>query len=332
MEKHWSEGTAKLAVWLSGIADFEMAAEILEKVGQVDISDSSIWRRTEKWGERIREIEKSERERANALPKRWERPVGRKGEAGRMGVAMDGGMLHIRKEGWKELKVGCLFEVEVQPVLDPKTREVVDLAHAVNNSYTAHLGGPEVFGQGAWAEAQRRGWERCAETQVVGDGATWIWNLAGEHFAGSHQVVDWYHATEHLGKAAQLLKGEGTAAADRWYKMCETALYQGHAERIGEELAAAAEDDSSMAEGLKREAGYFVNNQRRMNYLELREEGWVIGSGMVESGVKQFKSRFTGSGMQWSRKGAERLIPVRSAIMSQRFGQVWDAAYALPPN
>jgi len=332
MEKHWSEGIAKLAVWLSGMVDFETASEILEKVGQVNISDSSVWRCTEKWGERIREVAEAEWERASALPQRWERPVARRREAGRMGAAMDGGMVHIRKEGWKELKVGGVFDVEVQPVLDPKTQEVVDLAHAVNNSYTAHLGGPEVFGKGMWAEAQRRGWERCTETQVVGDGAAWIWNLVAEHFPRSHQVVDWYHAAEHLGKAAQMLKGEGTPAANRWFKTWETALYQGHAARIAEELLTAAEDQPAMAEGLKREAGYFANNQRRMNYLELREEGWVIGSGMVESGVKQFKGRFTGPGMQWSRKGAERLIPVRAAIMSQRFGEAWDAAYALPPN
>lgn len=312
--------------------DFETAAEMLDKVGQVCISDSSVWRRMDRWGERIRQIEEAERERANALPKRWERPVSRTGEAERMGVAMDGGMVHIREEGWKELKVGCLFGVEMQPVLDPKTNEVVDLAHGVNNSYTAHLGGPEVFGQRVWAEAQRRGWEGCGKTQVVGDGAVWIWNLATEHFAGSHQVVDWYHATQHLGKAAQILKGEGTPAASRWFKMQETALYQGHAARIAEELMRAAEEQPEIAEGLKAEAGYFANNQRRMNYLELREEGWVIGSGMVESGVKQFKSRFTGPGMQWSRKGAERLIPVRAAIMSRRFDHVWNAAYAPPLN
>lgn len=77
MEKHWSEGVTKLVVWLSGMADFETAAEIMEQAGQVQISDSSVWRRTEKWGERICEIEEAEREKANAVPQRWERPIGR---------------------------------------------------------------------------------------------------------------------------------------------------------------------------------------------------------------------------------------------------------------
>lgn len=137
---------------------------------------------------------------------------------------------------------------------------------------------------------------------------------------------------EHIGKAVQMLTGEGTAVAKRWLKEGETLLYQGEAGWIAEELQMAAEGRPAMVEDLKREAGYFANNKRRMHYLELREEGWVIGSGIVESGVKQFKERFTGPGMQWSWRGAERLIPVRAAIMSRRFDAVWESAYALPPN
>ena len=69
-----------------------------------------------------------------------------------------------------------------------------------------------------------------------------------------------------------------------------------------------------------------------MNYLEMRIEGYPIGSGMVKSAAKQYKSRFCGPGMRWSRTGAERLIPIRSAILSKRFDKIWDLAYNSPPN
>lgn len=69
---------------------------------------------------------------------------------------MDGSKVHIRDEGWKELKVGCVFEIEVWPTWDKETKEWVELAHAVNNSYVAHLGGPEVFRELVWAEARAR--------------------------------------------------------------------------------------------------------------------------------------------------------------------------------
>jgi hypothetical protein len=69
-----------------------------------------------------------------------------------------------------------------------------------------------------------------------------------------------------------------------------------------------------------------------MQYLEFREEGYPIGSGMVESEARQFKARFCGPGMRWSRQGAERLIPIRAAIMSQQFDTLWPVVYNSPPN
>ena len=198
--------------------------------------------------------------------------------------------------------------------------------------YIAHLGGPKILGQMAWAEASRRGWEGAADTQVLGDAAPWIWNVAAEHFYDSRQVVDWYHATEHLSAAARLLKGEGTLATTRWFNDKKTALFEGHANRIAQTLITAAPNHPTVAKALHREANYFLKNQRRMNYHEMREDGWAIGSGMVESAAKQFKARFSGPGMRWSRLGAERLIPVRAAIMSRRFDNIWRVAYNLPQN
>lgn len=331
-ERHWSEQVAKQAVWLSGLVSFEQAAEIMNRIGRVPISDSSVWRRVEKWGEEFKAIEAAERELANVLPGKRDSQSRSVEQAGRKGVSMDGSMMHIREEGWKEFKVGCVFDVEARPTRDAETGDMVELAHAVNNSYTAHLGGPELFGQMVWAEAKRRGWEQAADTEVVGDAAPWIWNLAIDYFYDSLQAVDWCHATEHLATAARLLKGEGTLAATRWFNAQKEILFQGHADRIAQTLTQAAQAHPAVAEEVEREAGYFRRNQRRMNYQELREEGWLIGSGMVESGGKQFKGRFTGPGMRWSRPGAEKLLPVRAAIMSSRFDSLWQRAYNSPPN
>jgi hypothetical protein len=319
-------------VWLSGIVDYRQAEEILERVGQISVSDSSVWRQAQEWGAKFQALAEEERLRAKVLPGRWGGPCRVSGSKGRMGVAMDGSMLYILGEGWKELKIGCVFDVEVRPALDGETGERAELAQAVNNSYVAHLGGPEILGEVVWAEAARRGWEQAEESEVIGDGAPWIWNLAADHFYDSHQVVDWFHASEHLGEAARLLKGEGTPAATCWFNARQTALFEGHAARIAQELIAAAQARPSVAEALKKEAGYFSKNQHRMNYQEMREEGWAIGSGMVESAAKQFKARFTGPGMRWSRGGAERLIPVRAAIMGGRFESLWRTAYNSPPN
>jgi hypothetical protein len=332
LTRNWSEGVVKQAVWLSGLVDYETSQEILEQVGQISISASSIWRQAQQWGEQFRLLETKERLRASVLPVKWVPEKGRIEEVGRMGVAIDGGMIHIRDEGWKEFKVGTVFNVAVWPTWDKDTQEMVEHAHAVNNSYVAHLGGVEVFGDMVWAEAARREWEYAADTEVIGDGAPWIWNLALDCFYDSRQMVDWYHATEHLASAARLIKGEGTPASKRWFKAQATTLFQGRVMRIVLSLEAEAQANPTIAQELLKQAGYFRNNQRRMNYQEMREEGWLIGSGPVESGVKQYKARFTGPGMRWSRSGAERLLPVRSAVMGRRFDELWQQAYNSPPN
>ncbi len=309
------------------------------------------------WGARFRALEVRERQLANGLPELWDPPSRAEVADQRKGVALDGALIYIRDEQWKELKIGDVFDVAVQPTRDSETGEVVELAHAVNNRYVAHLGGPEVLGELLWAEARCCGWEQAQDTIVLGDGAVWIWHQAALHFGRSHQLVDWYHARQHLAEAARLLKAEGTSSHRRWLNSRTTLLYQGHAARIAAELdkaqaarqppaktdksgqttkaapAATTPKSASPAkqEALAREATYFRTNQLRMNYLEMREEEWPIGSGVIESGAKQFKARFTGPGMRWSRQGAENLIPLRAAVLSNHFDATWAAAKNLPP-
>ncbi len=248
-----------------------------------------------------------------------------------MGVSMDGAMVYVLEEGWKELKAGTVFTVEEITVLDKQTLEEEGVGRAREVSYVAHLGGPEVFGKRLWAEAQHRQWTQAVDTQVVADGAAWIWNLATEHFYDSQQVVDWYHATEHLGKAAELLHGVGdNPAKQRWFHHYKEILFQGQTETIILELRNQAQKTN--IEPLSQEAAYFENHKRRMNYLDLRAEGWLIGSGTVESAAKQYKARFTGPGMRWKRPYLERLIPVRSAVMSGNFSQIWRSVYNSPAN
>ena len=329
-EKHWSEQVAKQAVWLSGLVTFAQAEQILREVGRVDMSQSSIWRRVERWGGRLQAVETMQQAKAFG----FEEPevIDPNRSLGRMGAAMDGTMVHIREEGWKELKVGCVFEIAQRRQHDPHTQEEVELGSAINNSYVAHLGGPELFGRQLWAEARQRFWMHAEDSLTLGDGASWIWNLVGEHFYDSHQLVDWYHATEHLVSAAKTLHGEGTPTGRRWYRRWETKLYQGHVDQLVQTLKHQAKLQPKKEEALRKEAGYFHNNRKRMNYLDIRSEGYPIGSGMVESAAKQYKSRFCGPGMRWSRNGAERLLPVRTAVMSSRFDKMWRLAYISPPT
>jgi len=330
-DKNWSEGVAKQAVKYSAKMSYGDATEALQELGQIEISENSVWRLTQEWGEAMKQEEENETERANTqVEQAAPRPGTTKSDT-RLGASMDGCMIYVRAEDWKELKCGCVFDVEWTTIFDSATKEMVEVGHATHTSYISHLGGPEAFGRKLWSEAKRRHWHAASDTQVVADGAPWIWNLVGDYLYDAHQLVDWYHATEHLGLAANLAFGEGSALALHWFKQQENPLFQGHADQIIRAITDLAEEKPPHHEELLKQAGYFENHQHRMNYLDMRSEGWVIGSGMVESGAKRFKDRFTKAGMRWSRIGAERLLPVRTAVLSGRFDERWRGAYNSPP-
>ena len=327
----WSDGVERESVRLSGLLPYEEVAVVMARLGQVHLSKTSVWREAQEYGRKFQALEEQERISAMVPPAQWHTTMTGV-EPVRKGVSMDGGMVYILGEGWKELKVGSVFEVDRHPGVDRESKEAVALPNAKAISYVAHLGGPTAFGAMVWAEARRRDWWQAAETQVVADGASWIWNLTALHFGESVQIVDWYHAKSHLVAAARALYGKEEVAMQRWLKTQERLLYQGHARRIGEALLTEAQKRPQIANDLRSEAHYFLKHQRRMQYMAFREEGWVIGSGMVESGIKQYKTRFCGPGMRWSRAGAERLIPVRTAILNGRFDHRWEQIRNLPPN
>lgn len=311
---------------------FEQVVEILNVIGGANISASSVWRLTNKWGKRMQEVKERERENALGLSCGHQMAGEKKETSRRMGIAMDGVMMHVREEGWKEVKIGCVYHVVPCQVMDPETKEMTTIGGAHDISHVAHLGGPERFGEMLWAEAWQRGWTRAGETQVIGDAAVWIWNLTGEHLYTSHQTVDWCHVVEHLAGLARLLYDEGTPAARRWLNQLKKALFQGDIEGIEATLRRAAKRHPKHQAALLREADFFQRNKRRMNYLEMRNERWLIGSGPIESDAKQIKGRVAGPGMRWSRPGADNILLIKTEIMSHRFDRYWKAAYALPPN
>jgi hypothetical protein len=292
----WSESVSELAVWVGGQVSFGVAAELLERVGNLKLSASSIWREVQEWGQVLVELEEKERQRANATPGREEIIAGTPVSQQRKGVAIDGWMINIRDEGWKEVKLGTVFEVTLGQELDPVTAETVEVGQAVDCTYVAHLGGPEQFGESLWAEALRRDVHAAYDKVCLGDGATWIWNLCQDYFPEAEQIVDWYHAKDHLSSALNLAYADQPHQLQRQLKGYETALYLGRASSVASWLDQLAQAQPEVAEGLHKQATYFRNNQRRMQYLEYRENDWPIGSGMVESACKQLQMRLKGPG------------------------------------
>lgn len=339
-----SSGLQKQAVKLAAWLPYATAEEVISDLAGVVLSDTRLWQLIQKLGPTAGTTSKTQPE-IEVLPTTPSSKVPAESlvepplnspatrpippapaTAKKKGLGLDGVMIHIRGEGYKETKLGCFFEVE-----NYLNREGQSQARAGEQSYCFYLGGPEEFAERVVLEGARRDFLRGGEQQLLGDGAGWIWNLASEHFKPGLQIIDWYHAKQHLWQAANLLFGETDHKALQMVEVYGDLLYEGCADLIAAgleaNLTALCERETISREKqelIRREANYFRHNQFRMEYQKYREAGWPIGSGMVESGCKLFKQRFGGSGMRWNRAGAENLMPFRAAAMGNNFEQVWQ--------
>lgn len=319
MEKSvYSPDLAQQMVWLSGLLPYAQCQEVFAQIGERMVPASSIWRQTQRQGKRLQQYVEQQREQVSV--ERVVLPEMRHDHDQRKGVSLDGGMVNIRGEGWRELKVGAVFDIHLKWERNPQTRELEKMPHAEHIHYTAVLGSKELFTPALWALAVTHHVPTAKERAVVGDGALWVWNVAEDVCPDARQIVDWFHARQHLSDAANLLYPQDKDAKRRaqWLKTYTNHLYMGRIHKIMASLRQRGCADLVL---------YFERHQRRMQYLEFREEGFPIGSGTVESGVKQFKQRLAGAGMRWNPRNADLMLTIRAAVLSNQFAALWkDAA------
>lgn len=308
---------SKRMVWLSGLLPYEQCQQVFGFIGECSIPSSSIWRQTQYYGEQLQEFVECQREQVSV--ERIVIPDAIHDHGERKAVSIDGGMVNIRGQGWRELKVGAVFELETRQERNPQTKQMDEMIHGVDVHYTAVLGNREQFTPALWALAVKHDVPTAKQRAVVGDGAIWIWNVAEDVCPDGRQIVDWYHATQKLSSVSHAIyPNEGDDKNRlRWVKTMKDHLYHGRIHKIINALGLRQRDDLAL---------YFVRHQRRMQYLEFREERWPIGSGTVESGVKQFKHRLTGAGMRWNEDNANRMLVIRAAVLGHDFHELWDLA------
>jgi hypothetical protein len=313
----YSDELAKQMVWLSGLLPYVQCEWVFARIAERFIPASSIWRQTQGYGERLQSYVEQQRDQVSV--ERVVLPDALHDHDQRKALSMDGGMMNIRDEGWRELKVGAVFDVETRLQRNPQTQELDELAQGVNIHYTAVLSTKEVFTPALWALAVEHDLPTAKERAVVGDGAAWIWNVAEDVCPDGRQIVDWFHAVQHLAEVADALYPDEPDSLKRtqWLATHKDHLYMGRIHAITAALCRRGRCDL---------AGYFERHQRRMQYLEFREEGFPIGSGTVESGVKQFKQRLTGTGMRWNADNADRMLVIRAAGLGDDFDTLWEAA------
>jgi len=219
----------------------------------------------------------------------------------------------------REAKLGCVF---TQTTVDEKGQPQRDEA---STTYVGAIEGAAEFGWRIYGEAERRGLRRAAKAIVIGDGALWIWRLAEEHFPGALQIVDLYHAREHLTDLSKILYGPGSPKARAWSSAPIEQLEQGDVEAVVSGLRRLRPSGAKAKDELRKTINYFENNTDRMRYQQFRQQELFVGSGVVEAGCKTIVGRrLKQSGMHWSVRGANDIIALRCIQLSGRWEEFWE--------
>jgi hypothetical protein len=218
----------------------------------------------------------------------------------------------------REVKLGCVF---TQTAADEQGRPVRD------ESSTTYVGAIETadgFGRRLYTEAWERGWSRAAKKVVIADGAEWIWNIADQHFPGAVQIVDIYHARQHLWELARALYPNQEIRQKRWITRQQHRLDQGEIQKLTRSLRSVQTGSAEISAKIAIEADYFRRNQERMRYPQFRRQNLFIGSGVIEAGCRTvIGSRLKQSGMFWTLRGANAIIALRCQRLSRKFEDYW---------
>lgn len=244
-------------------------------------------------------------------------PVVRKETAGRQGKT-EGQPAHTR-----EVKLGCVF---TQTRWDEKGRPVRD---PDSTTYVAAIETAEDFGKRLYVEAWNRDWSHAVKKVVLGDGAEWIWNLADQHFPGAVQIVDIFHARQHLWDLARRLHPNDEASQKRWMQVHQDWLDQGKMKKLTVALRSIRTDNPELADKLRTEAAYFHRNALRMRYPKFRRQHVFVGSGVIEAGCKTVIAyRLKQSGMFWTVRNANAILALRCCHLNARFEDYWEGRSA----
>jgi hypothetical protein len=337
-------GLAQLLA-LSGIdKSFEEGQEWLKAFLLFEVSENTIRSETQVLGELQRKMEEEwikEMQNEAALQKREQLVVEQVPD--RLYGSIDAAKVRIEprakqgkkeevEEDWRDMKIVCWYEGELVPNRQRSVRQKIKaqregtVFRAKNKQYACDIAEAEQFGKLLWASGCSVFADRVPELVFVCDGATWIWKLISHYYPNAIQIVDWYHAEERLERIAEEAFSD-LGERQPWLEKITEALWQGNIECVME----ACQSLSKKSALAKQALTYFNNNKERMRYAQFRAAGYLIGSGVIESGCKQIVSRrLKLPGAQWNLEGAILTAKARCVWLSGRWQELISKRSLLP--
>jgi hypothetical protein len=310
----------KLAYFGTVTVSYEAAAKLAAKMG-IGVEDSTLCALVQRLGAKA-EAQTQARLQTPPPEKHPERP------ASALAVLMlDGFQVRFRGPGWgkqktqkprvawHEAKLGVFYRHE-QAVSEPRGQ----LLEKVLIGWQGE--GLELGRRLHW-EALRGGLGRAHEVLAVADGAPWIWNVVGDRWPAAHQLLDFYHASQHLWSLGQALHPKDETTRRAWVEARLHRLRHGKEAEVLAELAALPRRRGEVGKVIRREQNYFAEQAVRMDYQTRARRGWPIASGAVESGCRSRQCRRKRPGQFWTREGLRHL----DALEEARDQDHWDALW-----
>ena len=332
-ETGFSPGVRRMLATVGQEAAFDRGRQRMKLFADLEVTTKAVERTSEAIGEDIAARDRIEIQRAvqldlpvivgEPIPVLYVQvdgtgvPVVKKETVGRQGKT-EGQPAHTR-----EAKLGCVF---TQTTWDEEGYAIRD---PNSTTYVGAIETAEEFGKRIYLEAWKRGWSRAVKKIFMGDGSEWIWNIADLHFPGATQIVDLFHARQHLWDLARKLYPNQEAEQRRWMMIHQDLLDGGKIEELVSALRAMDPSNPELADKIRVEAGYFENNRERMRYPKFREQHLFVGTGVIEAGCKAIiGARCKQSGMFWTVRGANAILALRCCHLNGRFEDYWEGRRA----
>jgi len=323
-----SPAVTRMVGTVGALVSFQEGSTLLQELAGVTVDAKQVERTAEDLGAEIAAAERQDRQPAHAhLPLPGTLYLGIDGTGiplraeeleGRRGKQSDG------SAKTREVKLCTVWSAESRDEHDTPVRDEgsVTYSAAIESAATPDTAAQRSeFSERVWREATRRRFAEVARPVVLGDGAPWIWNVADELFPQARQIVDRFHAKEHLSNLAKTLYGPAHPHAPAWAQRRHQELDTG---RFGA-LLAAVRRHAPTCEEARRTLHYFQTNRHRMRYPEFHAQGLCTSTGVVEAGCKvAIGTRLKRAGMHWTLRGSNAIIALRCCKLSGRFQDFWE--------
>ena len=312
---------------VGALVSFQEGSELLQELAGVAVDAKQVERTAEALGEEIAADERQHTKPSDSLPLPKTLYLGIDGTgiplraeelAGSTGKQPDG------SAKTREVKLCTVWSAESlaadgTPVRDEGSVTYSAALESAAAPDTAKE--PSAFAQRVWRETQRRRFPQAERRAALGDGAPWIWNLVQELFPGTIEIVDRFHAKQHLSDLGKALYGLTAPRASQWAQRRQEELDAGQFRA----LLAALGRQATHSEEARRCLHYFQINRERMRYPEFHAQGLCTSTGVVEAGCKvAIGTRLKRAGMHWTVRGSNAIIALRCCKLSGRFEDFWE--------